>query len=166
MRIGVVSDTHMPLRGKQLPRALVEGLHGVDLILHAGDWTSLDAVSQLETIAPVDGVAGNNDGRELVKRFSRKKIIEVAGVRIGIVHGDDGYGGPAEFRAFEAFRDEGVDIIVFGHSHTPHISRKDGILLFNPGSAMDKRWEAEYSFGIIEISKEITARHVYYEKNS
>lgn len=166
MKIGVVSDTHMPFRGKQLPRALVEGLQGVDLILHAGDWTSLDAVSQLEAIAPVDGVAGNNDGREFVKRFSRRKVIEVAGVRIGLIHGDEGFGASTEFVAFEAFRDEGVDIIIFGHSHVPHISRKDGILLFNPGSAMDKRWESEYSFGLIEIGDEITARHVYYKDKS
>ncbi|MFN3432523.1 MAG: metallophosphoesterase family protein, partial [Candidatus Sericytochromatia bacterium] len=65
--IGLVSDTHLPRFGRRLPAPLVNGLqgHGVSRILHMGDLTSPAALEWLSAIAPVDAVAGNNDGPEL-----------------------------------------------------------------------------------------------------
>ena len=78
MRIAIVSDTHLPRFGKVLPRWLVGTLEAasVDRILHAGDWTTELAVDLLEAIAPVDGVAGNNDGPELHERFGTRRVID------------------------------------------------------------------------------------------
>lgn len=98
MRIGVISDTHMPMRAKNLPQALVNGLQGVDYILHGGDWVSLAVAEELAKIAPVDGVAGNNDGDEIIARFGRQKILTFEGYQIGMVHGD-GYRKTTEERA-------------------------------------------------------------------
>ncbi|MFD3270469.1 metallophosphoesterase family protein [Paenibacillus dendritiformis] len=163
MRIGIVSDTHMPHRGQKLPRALVKGLRGVDLILHAGDWTSPSVIPMFESLAPVNSVAGNNDGADIVKRFGRRKIIEAGGIRIGLVHGD-GAGRSTKDIAFHTFRNHGVDIIVFGHSHIPYMEEREGILLFNPGSPTDKRLQPKYSYGLLDIGEDLSLRlrHVYY----
>ncbi|KEO84881.1 metallophosphoesterase family protein [Tumebacillus flagellatus] len=162
MRIGVVSDTHMPKRGKVLPAALREGLQGVDLILHAGDWQTLAVYDMLAEIAPVNGVAGNVDGEELVERFGRKKIISAGNFRIGLVHGD-GKGKTTEQRALAAFAGEEVDVIVFGHSHIPLLKEENGIRLFNPGSATDKRKQPLFSYGLITVEDAgISLEHVFY----
>ncbi|MEW9669098.1 metallophosphoesterase family protein [Ammoniphilus sp. 3BR4] len=161
MRIGVISDTHMPSRSKQIPQALLKGLKNVDLILHAGDWTQLEVVRAFEKLAPLDGVAGNNDGEEIVGRFGRKKILTFSGYRIGMVHGD-GIKKTTEVRAWEAFAGEKVDIILFGHSHVPFLRKHQGVLLFNPGSPTDKRRQLQYSYGILALSSTIQAQHFYY----
>jgi putative phosphoesterase len=165
MRIGVVADTHMPSRAKQLPEALIQGLHGVELILHAGDFTSPEVITQLETIAPVEGVAGNNDGEEIVSRFGRKKVLVYKGFHIGLVHGD-GKSKTTERRAQEAFAAEEVDIIIFGHSHTPLMREVEGVLLFNSGSPTDKRRQPQFSYGILELGAELRAEHYFYDSKS
>lgn len=165
MRIGIISDTHMPTRAKQLPQALRTGLSGVDMILHAGDWTKLDVADALQQIAPVDGVAGNNDGEDIIRRFGRKKILTLAGYRIGIVHGD-GFKKTTEVRAWEAFAGDKVDIILFGHSHVPFLRRHQGVLVFNPGSATDKRRQPQYSYGILTLGDTAQAQHFYYDDKS
>jgi putative phosphoesterase len=150
--IGVVSDTHFPRFGRVLPRALERGLRraGVSRILHLGDMTDLLAVPLFEAIAPFDAVAGNNDGAAIRERFGRRKIVEVEGVRIGMVHGD-GKRGTTKSRALDAFADEHVDVILFGHSHRPSVGRDREILVANPGSPTDKRLNPLYSYAILVI---------------
>ncbi|MBB6735185.1 metallophosphoesterase family protein [Cohnella zeiphila] len=168
MRIGVVSDTHMPRAAKSLPAALVQAFRRVDRILHAGDWTDLSVLAHLSRIAPVDGVAGNNDGADIVRRLGYRKTIEVGPVRIGLVHGhgDGGRGATAE-RALKAFADDDVQAVVFGHSHIPMLEERDGVLLFNPGSPTDKRRQSRFSCGLLDIEDgRIRARHVFFEDKS
>jgi putative phosphoesterase len=165
-RIGVVSDTHMFSRGAKLPAALTQGLAGVDLLLHAGDFTDPAVAVLLESLAPLEAVAGNNDGVSIIERFGFRKIVEAGGRRIGLVHGHEGPGRSTEWKALQAFRDETVDIVVFGHSHIPYSNTVDGILLFNPGSPTDKRWEPRYSYGIIELGERIEAAHFYYDNKA
>lgn len=163
MRIGVLSDTHMSTASARLPKALEKGLTGVDLILHAGDWVSPAVAELLERIAPVEGIAGNNDGEEIVRRFGRRKIVRAGELSIGMVHGD-GWGKTTEQRAYEAFANERVNAVVFGHSHIPHMEWKNGMLLFNPGSPWDKRRQPRYSFGILKTEgNRIEAEHVFFD---
>jgi len=150
MRIVVLSDTHMPRSAKSLPAPVVKALATADHILHAGDWTTPAVADLLAGYAPLDGVAGNNDGPELVKRFGYKKRLELGGIRIGIVHGH-GSKGTTEGRAWDAWRGERLDVILFGHSHVPLYKKKDGVLLFNPGSPTDKRRQPVYTFGVWDI---------------
>lgn len=165
MKIGIVSDTHMTRMAKSLPRALIEGLTGVDYILHLGDWVDPDIYDWLAQLAPVDGIAGNNDGMEIVNRFGERKILEFEGKRFGLVHGHKPYSGRGtDGNALRAFDGYELDCILFGHSHQPLQRDENGVLLFNPGSPTDKRGEKRYSFGIIEIEGgELTARHVFYD---
>ncbi|UUZ97202.1 metallophosphoesterase family protein [Paenibacillus sp. P25] len=67
-----------------------QGLAGVELILHAGDWVDEEVVELFTELAPVEGIAGNNDGPDIVRRFGRRKELVLAGRRIGMVHGDGG----------------------------------------------------------------------------
>ena len=163
--IGLVSDTHLPRFGRALPRALVAGLRaeGVERILHCGDMTDLLAVDLLAAIAPVEAIAGNNDGDEIRSRFGRKKIITVDGVRIGLVHGDAGPGA-APRNAHAAFEPAEVDVICFGHSHRPLREDRGTILMLNPGSPTDKRMNPQYSYAILRVDagRVIESRVEYY----
>ena len=156
VRIALVSDTHLPRFGRELPRALVEGFERerIDRILHAGDWTTTRAVDLLECIAPVDGIAGNNDGPELHARFGTTKVLELDGVRVGITHGHLGSGRSTEERAVRAFEDVDPrpDVIVFGHSHIPVVRRRaSGRWLVNPGSPTDKRRQPHFTWALLEL---------------
>lgn len=165
MRIGVIADTHMPKHAKALPEALKKGLEDVDLIIHAGDWQTLEIYESLKKLAPVDGVAGNVDGEEIVKALGRKKILSFHGFNIGVVHGH-GKKKTTEKRALEAFEEDDVDIIIFGHSHIPLHKTIGDVQMFNPGSPTDKRRQPKFSYGIIEIDQSVTARHVYYDNKN
>jgi len=124
MTIGVVSDTHMPRFGRKLPAVLRDGflMAGVERIVHLGDFTTPQVADWFAQLAPFDAVAGNNDPPELWERFGRKKIITCAGVRLGMIHGD-GIRKTTLERAMDAFRDDRVDGILFGHSHNPYCTR-------------------------------------------
>jgi putative phosphoesterase len=165
MRIGVISDTHLTARADKLPDALLKGLDGVDMILHAGDWVDLEVAELVAQIAPYDGIAGNNDGVDIRDRFGRKKLLTLGGFRIGMIHGD-GFRKTTEERAREAFLEEKQDIVIFGHSHIPYQQLIDGMLMFNPGSPTDKRRQPQYSFGLLELTDEIKAWHVFYDNKA
>ncbi len=166
MKIVVLSDTHMPRMAKKLPDRLVRELDSADLILHAGDWTSEEVFGMLARFAPVEGVAGNNDGEAIVSRFGLSKKIKCEDLTIGLVHGHGPNAGrTAEQQALMSFSAGEVDLIVFGHSHIPVKKKHGDLLLFNPGSATDKRRQLRYSFGVLEIEgSEVKAKHVFYEK--
>lgn len=157
LRIGIVSDTHLPRFGRALPRALVDGLRAADvaLILHLGDWTSELAADLLATIAPLDGVAGNNDPPALVQRFGEVKVIEADGVRLGLTHGHLGGGRTTPERARSVFAGEpDLGAILFGHSHIPLITppaTADEPWLINPGSPTDKRRQPRYTWALLTL---------------
>jgi putative phosphoesterase len=135
--------------------ALLDGFEAaaIDGIVHAGDWTDLLALTLLESIAPVDGVAGNNDGPALQERFGTRRVLELAGVRIGVTHGHLGPGATTPERARRTFDGEpGLDAIVFGHSHIPLVERQPGgTWLVNPGSPTDKRRQPSFSWALMTI---------------
>ncbi len=165
IRIGVLADTHIPGRAKELPTAVLQAFKDVERIIHAGDITSMGVIEQLAALTPVTAVAGNVDGPEIHQAFGEKAIIDTGHYRIGVVHGHGEKGRTPE-RAFERFKDDGVDCIIFGHSHMPYCQYHNGILLFNPGSPTDKRRNDYYSFGIIEIDTMVTPRLIYFNKGN
>lgn len=161
MRIAVLSDTHLRA-GNTLPRFVWEHLTEVDLIIHAGDLIHKGLWEELTCIAPVRAVRGNCDHWD-VSFLPERDIIECEAIRIGIIHGNAGKGKSTPERAYLAFKDKSVDIIVFGHSHRPYMEWCNGILLFNPGSPTDKRREPHYSFGLLDIQQgQIKAKHLYF----
>ena len=155
----------MPRFGSRLPAALRDGLREarVALIVHVGDFTGPDVPTLFEEIAPLEAVAGNNDPPDLAARFGRKKIIRVADVRMGLVHGD-GKRGTTPGRSAAAFAADAVDVVCFGHSHQPLCRRDESRWLVNPGSPTDRRGEPRYSYAIIEIGRDrLLPRLVYFD---
>jgi putative phosphoesterase len=167
MKVGVVADTQLPRFGDRLPVGLSRGLgeEGVELILHLGDFTGPEVPSLLETLAPLEAVAGNNDPPALVRRFGRRKVVTLGDVRVGMVHGD-GTRGTTVGRSMRAFDDDGVDVVCFGHSHRPMCERRDGIWLVNPGSPTDKRTQARYSYAILDVRRgRVEPRLVFFDRD-
>lgn len=160
MIIGVISDTHIAVVTDSIPLEILDKLKEVDLIIHAGDLVSYSVIQQLEEIAPVEAVSGNMDGYNIRQKLSRKKIISAKNFKIGIFHGS----GPKETvykKALDNFSNDKVDCIIFGHSHYPYNKHHNGILLFNPGSATDRRFSPECSIGLLEVDNKITGKIIY-----
>jgi putative phosphoesterase len=154
LRIGVLSDTHLTDSGdaQAFLLDLIENvLAPVDLILHAGDLVAPDLLSVFDAYS-FHAVRGNMD--PVIADVPLKKIINVGGFTIGLIHG---WGPPEglEERAFAEFSSVTLDCLVYGHSHRPACYRQDGVLFFNPGSATDKRSMDHYSVGLLEIGDDI-----------
>ena len=150
MRIAVVSDTHLPRGRRQLPERLVEECSAADLILHAGDFSVLSVLVELELLGPVQAVLGNTDDDDLAARLPVELVVDAAGVRIGMVHNSGPKDGRAE-RLRERFPD--CRAVVFGHSHLPLIEQHGDLLLVNPGSATEHRGRAPVcTMAVLEIA--------------
>ena len=154
MRVGVLSDTHIPAVIRNLPAVIFDIFKGVDLILHAGDITELFVLDELRTIAPVEAVAGNMDGSEVQLHLPYKKIIPLAQYRAGLIHGKYKIDIQREMIRKE-FDD--VDLIVYGHSHTAFWGKVDGLYFLNPGSPTDKRHAPYNSVALLEVGDELKA---------
>lgn len=160
MKIGVVSDTHL-FDSSRLPQELLQGLQGVDLILHAGDLVVEEVLDALKQIAPVEAVAGNNEDWHLYAKLGSHKVITIGQWRIGLTHGHDGRGATTLKRALSNFTD--VHCVVFGHSHIPFNERIDGVLAFNPGSAVQPRRQPKRSFGYLYVTERgLRGEHVFF----
>jgi hypothetical protein len=165
MKIGLIGDTHLPRFGRRIPMALANGLREerVKLIVHVGDFTGPEVPALFEAIAPLEAVAGNNDPPALHERFGHRKILDVAGTRLGVVHGD-GRSGTTLSRSRAAFAGDPVDVICFGHSHQPLCERRDSVWLVNPGSPTDKRRQPRYSYAILDVEGgRAEARLVFFD---
>lgn len=165
MRLLVLSDTHVPGRARRLPRLVYRALEQADAILHAGDLDGEELLEELAGFAPVYAVAGNVDPPEVWRRLPRRRVVEVCGYRIGLIHGDGGDRTHAADLALAAF--PGADAVVFGHTHRPLRERRGATLLFNPGSATDRRREPRHSFGWLHLGsgpgEPLRAEHVFFD---
>ncbi len=149
-RIGVLSDSHVP-QFQGLPDSLWQHFAQVEMILHAGDLSLLSVIAELETIAPVVAVQGNVERQEVVSTLPIKRVLQIGGIRIGLVHI---LGEPERYArtARQEFPD--ARVVVFGHSHVPYNQEHDGQLLFNPGSVNDRRRQPYCTIGFLSIDDE------------
>jgi uncharacterized protein len=150
MLIAVISDTHMPRGPRRLPDACVELIAAADLLLHAGDFSTLEVLRELEAIGPpVVGVCGNVDSAELRRLLPEERVVEADGARIALVHDAGPRTGRLE-RMRRRFGDR-ADIVVFGHSHLPlHEQAPDGFQILNPGSPTERRRAPGHTMGLIQ----------------
>lgn len=163
LTIGVISDTHINRGGqRRLPPEVPDlfARFGVDLILHAGDVNTLPVLAELGRVAPVIAVTGNNDDRELREICREQELLEVGKYRLALLHGHGGASAYAEAKRLFAGK---VDLVVYGHSHIPRIDEEAGTVLFNPGSATDRRWQEHFGVGLLFCTAErITPELVLY----
>ena len=149
MLIAVISDTHLPRGARRLPDACVERIAAADLLLHAGDFSTLDVLHDLEAIGPpVVGVHGNVDSAELRRVLPAERVVEAGGARIAMVHDAGPRAGRLE--RLRACFGERADLVVFGHSHMPlHQQAGDGLQIFNPGSPTERRRAPAHTMGLV-----------------
>ena len=112
-------------------------LAGAELVLHGGDFVSVDFLEELRGIGPpVEGVAGNMDEPELKQMLPKERVMEVGGLRIGMVH-DAGPRAGREARLAARFED--CEAVVYGHTHIPQVERFQHLWVLNPGSPTERR---------------------------
>jgi putative phosphoesterase len=139
------------VRAKDLPAPVWDAVDAADVVVHAGDWVSVDLLDALEARARrVVGVYGNNDGAALRARLPEVAKVELGGVRMAVVHETGGAAG-RERRCAAAYPD--VDVLVFGHSHIPwDTTAPGGLRLLNPGSPTDRRRQATFTWMTAEAA--------------
>jgi len=136
MLIGILSDTHGLLRSE-----VVEGLQGVDHIIHAGDIDCKEVLEKLEKIAPLTVVRGNAD-KDWAEDLPESARLDFLGNRIYVIHNKG--------KIREEIDD--VSVIIYGHTHKYSLVEKDGQVWFNPGCCGKRKPEQEVSFALLEIS--------------
>jgi putative phosphoesterase len=145
-RIGVISDTHGLLR----PEALAF-LAGSDHIVHAGDVGDPTILDALATIAPVTAIRGNVDTDAWARPLPETTRVAIAGVTIYVLHDL----GALDLQPHA----HGIRVVVYGHSHTPSVTERDGVLYLNPGSAGPRRFRLPVSAAELLIDgSAVTAR--------
>ena len=161
MKIGVISDTHIPTILPALPPMIFDVFKGVDLILHAGDIVSLSVLDDLNAIAPVEAVSGNMDDSHTHFTLPAKKVLKLGAYTVGLIHGKFKIDVQREMirREFGA-----VDVIVYGHSHTPFWGKIDGVYYLNPGSPTDTRYAPFNSVALLELGDEPKAEIIRIDR--
>ncbi|MBI4295843.1 MAG: metallophosphoesterase family protein [Chloroflexi bacterium] len=154
MRIGLITDTHVPEVIKAVPDEVAKVFSGVDLILHAGDIYARTVLDDLERIAPVLAARGDDDYISSIsdKRVQEKHVLKLEGKTVWLVHEL-----PYEYRlhlwqskaAVEDPGPDAPDVIVFGHEHSTILKQVGKTLLVNSGSATFLHYR--YGLGTVGI---------------
>ncbi len=125
--VGVISDTHGLLR----PEA-VNALRGSQLIIHAGDVGRPEVLEALREVAPVIVVKGNVDTASWARALPAHDFVDVEGHVIYVLH------NLSELDVDPVAA--GISVVVSGHTHTPMMEWRRGVLFLNPGSAGPRRF--------------------------
>jgi len=151
MKIGVLSDTHLREPHSEFKKMIEFYFRDAEKIIHAGDFVDPSVAEYLSGQRELIAVCGNMDPIEIRKIFPKKRVFELEGFKIGLIHGGGAPFG-IESRIQEEF-DE-VDGIVYGHTHVPanHLGKK--IFFFNPGSPTRSLWHSP-TLGILNIGDKI-----------
>jgi len=175
MKLGVISDTHVASFGirkvashliqrvnvdeDELYKLLKPHFQGVKAVLHCGDIVDRSVLDMLENFGEVYAVAGNMDPYSIRAQIPEQRIVEFGKFKIGMIHG---WGSPEGLstRVRQKFAGEKLDCIVFGHSHQPYDRVEGGILMFNPGSATDRRFAPKRTIGILHLEDRIWGEHI------
>jgi putative phosphoesterase len=142
VRVGVISDTHGLLRPD-----VHTALAGVELILHAGDVGGDEILMELALIAPVRAVYGNTDAPGQPALLPAIDL-SIGGVSIHVSHGHE-VGSPTPQKLLERYA---ADVVVYGHTHRPLITRAADRLLLNPGAAGPRRFDIMPSVARLTIA--------------
>jgi uncharacterized protein len=150
-RLLLISDTHIPVRAKDLPAPVWTEVDRADVVIHAGDWVDVALLDRLdERSARLVACWGNNDGADLRRRLPERADVELGGLRFTVTHET----GAATGRdALMSKRYPDTDVLVFGHSHIPwDTTASTGLRLLNPGSPTDRRRQPHCTYMTAEVT--------------
>jgi putative phosphoesterase len=149
--VAVISDTHMPRGGRRLPQRFVERIAAADLLLHAGDFVTVEVLRELERLGPpLVGVHGNVDTAEVRRLLPAERVVGVGEARVAMLH--DAGPRPGRLERMRRRYGDAADALVFGHSHLPlHERDADGFQIFNPGSPTERRRAPTHTMGLARV---------------
>jgi len=134
--IWIISDTHLR-KGQFLPESFTVNIRREDIIFHLGDFISLQVIEFLRGKCRLEAVVGNCDAPDIRRLMPSKKIVEIEGKKIGLIHGRGGMQDTESLVKSEY--EKKVDVALFGHTHLAKTFRDNGTLFLNPGSLTDGR---------------------------
>ena len=130
--VGIISDTHVPVRAREIPKKVFTVFDKVDYIIHAGDLVDLSVIDELEQVAPVLAVYGNMDGPEIRGKLPKLNSVRIFDWKIGVTHDPGTLFGRGKMREIAA--KNSFNVLVHGHSHSSGIKWEGNTLFINPGS--------------------------------
>jgi len=163
MRIGLLTDTHLPSTIRDLWDEVKTTFEGVDLILHGGDIVSPRVLDWLEELAPTLAARGNNDGGWEDARLDDIQWLKLEGWRIALIHDMEPEERPIATLEEMHLGGEHADIIITGHTHFERLDYRDGVLQINSGSPTHPHlWSTRLgTIGLLDIAPgKIVARIV------
>ena len=154
MIIGLISDTHIPTRANAIPNKVLEIFKETDLIIHAGDLVQFEIIKELEKLAKVVAVFGNMDSNDVRKKLPEINSVNVEGQKIGIIHNPGALWGMKEMKRIA--KENGFNILVFGHTHRNFMKKDEDILFINPGSPTNPLppFVTKPTFGLLKVAKD------------
>lgn len=152
--VGLIADTHIPVRAREIPQKVLEVFDKADFIIHAGDLVDLSVIDDLEQLAPVLAVYGNMDGPKICGKLSKINSANVLNWKIGVTHDSGALFGMGKMR--EIAKQNRFNVLVYGHTHSPRIKWEGKTLFINPGSPTNPlpRFITKPSVALLRITKE------------
>jgi len=152
--VGLISDTHVPVRARCIPKMVFKVFENVDFIVHAGDLVKLAVIDELEQLAPVLAVHGNMDGPEVSGALPKINSLKISGWKIGVMHDPSTLSGMGRMR--EIAKRNGFDVFVYGHTHNSSIKWEGKTLYINPGSPTNPlpSFIKKPSVALLKVTKE------------
>lgn len=162
MKLIALSDTH--LKTGDIPLQLQKFLAECDLIVHAGDFSTMEAYQSFKACSKLKAVFGNDDVPELKRLLPKRLIFEVEGLKIGLVH-EGGLSLIDTTAQNYLAKEMDVDILIFGHLHRPLIEKNESMLVC-PGSPTEPRMSSP---SVVELTIEnriISGRIITFDGGS
>jgi len=152
--LGLISDTHIPVRARNIPKKVFEVFEKVDFIVHAGDLVEISVIDDLEQLAPVLAVYGNMDGPEIRGKLPKLNSVKVFDWKIGVMHDPGAIFGMRKMR--EIARQNSLNVLIHGHTHNSSIKWEGDALFINPGSPTNPLppFIAKPTVALLRITKE------------
>ena len=147
----LLSDTHLSSI-LELPEEVRRLIEQSDMIIHAGDFHTFEMYDKLAAWRPLTAARGNTDEMRLQSLLPEVAEATVLGHRIGVIHGSGGQHGMVD-RIVPEVAGGNFDMVVFGHSHYPEVTGRDGMLLVNPGSPTNRRFAPYCSCATVEVTE-------------
>ena len=159
--VGLISDTHVPVRARCIPKRVFAVFENADFIIHAGDLVELAVIDELEQLAPVLAVHGNMDGPEVSGALPKLNSLKVSDWKIGVIHDPNTLFGMGKMR--EIAKQHGFNVLVYGHTHNSSIKWEGKTLYINPGSATNPAsFINKPSVALLKVTRENVAPEIIH----
>ena len=158
-----MSDTHKNLHN--LRRAVRALMHEeVSLIIHLGDDYEDTEVLDEFNIGSVIKVPGVYDPEYADRKIPHRSIETLSGWRVMVSHTPVSHSNdfPEDLTPEDVCARKEIDVLLYGHTHSPDVSERDGILHFNPGHLKpeDKKGHPP-TFGILELTSDLVDARIF-----